>query len=320
MVDRLGTAVTPAFVRRLQEQTEGNAFFIEETARALDDAGGVASHRRGRRRARGPRDPRGRRGGDPAARAPALAARLRAADGRVGGRALVRAGDRRAGRRRAARAGGRSDRGVPGGRPRARHPRRRRRLHVLARPRARRCSTATNGSATWAASCSTTAWPRRSSGCRSASRSIPPSWPTTSTRRAGWPARGRRARYSIDAGRRAAGVFAYEEATGHFRNALELFVNDDDERGRCEALLGLGRVQWHAGDDGARDTFQEAARSAELPRRRGPALAGRPRSRRAVLRGHLPRRALSRPAGEGDRRARLRGQPATRACCCRAWR
>ena len=98
--------------------------------------GGVASHRGRRRRARGPRDPGGRRGGDPAARAPALAARLRAADGRVGGRALVRAGDRRAGRRRAAGAGGRSDRGVPGGRPRARHSRRRRRLHVLARPRA----------------------------------------------------------------------------------------------------------------------------------------------------------------------------------------
>jgi DNA-binding SARP family transcriptional activator/KaiC/GvpD/RAD55 family RecA-like ATPase len=80
-------------------------------------------------------------------------------------------------------------------------------------------------------------------------------------------------RYSIAAGRRAAELFAYEEAAEHFRRALELFENDDDERGRCEALLALGRVEWHAGDDGARRTFMAAAKSAQ---RRGAAdqLAG----------------------------------------------
>jgi len=74
-------------------------------------------------------------------------------------------------------------------------------------------------------------------------------------------------RYSIAAGKDAAGRFAYEEAAQHFRRALQLF-DDADEAGRCDVLLALGRVQWHAGDDGARDTFLAAADSAE---RRGAA-------------------------------------------------
>lgn len=74
-------------------------------------------------------------------------------------------------------------------------------------------------------------------------------------------------RYSIAAGKHAAKRFAYEEAALHFRRALGLF-DDADETGRCDVLLALGRVQWHAGDDGARDTFLAAADSAE---RRGAA-------------------------------------------------
>jgi DNA-binding SARP family transcriptional activator len=75
-------------------------------------------------------------------------------------------------------------------------------------------------------------------------------------------------RYAIAAGRRAAELFAYEEAAEHFRRALALFGEDSDEADRCEVLLALGRVEWHAGDDNARVTFLEAAESAE---RRGAA-------------------------------------------------
>ena len=69
-------------------------------------------------------------------------------------------------------------------------------------------------------------------------------------------------RYAIAAGWHAAGQFAYEDAGEHYRRALELF-DDDDDAGRCDVLLALGRVQWHAGDDGARVTFLDAAESAE---------------------------------------------------------
>nr|MDQ3090362.1 AAA family ATPase [Actinomycetota bacterium] len=74
-------------------------------------------------------------------------------------------------------------------------------------------------------------------------------------------------RYTLAAGRRATELLAYEEAAEHFRRALTLF-EDDDEAGRCEALLALGRVQWHAGGDQARSTFLTAADSAA---RRGAA-------------------------------------------------
>jgi DNA-binding SARP family transcriptional activator len=74
-------------------------------------------------------------------------------------------------------------------------------------------------------------------------------------------------RYAIAAGRRAAELFAWEEAAQHFRWALDLF-DSDDEAERCEVLLALGRVEWHAGHDGARHTFLAAVESAE---RRGDA-------------------------------------------------
>jgi DNA-binding SARP family transcriptional activator len=74
-------------------------------------------------------------------------------------------------------------------------------------------------------------------------------------------------RYAIAAGHRAADLLAYEEAVEHFRHALALF-QDDDDAGRCDVLLALGRVQWHAGDSAARHTFLTAADSAA---RRGAA-------------------------------------------------
>ncbi len=74
-------------------------------------------------------------------------------------------------------------------------------------------------------------------------------------------------RYALAAGHHATDLLAYEEAVEHFRRALTLF-EDDDEAGRCEVLLALGRVQWHAGDDQAASTFLTAADSAA---RRGAA-------------------------------------------------
>ncbi|MBV9417951.1 MAG: hypothetical protein JO363_23405, partial [Solirubrobacterales bacterium] len=73
--------------------------------------------------------------------------------------------------------------------------------------------------------------------------------------------------YAIAAGRRAAELFAYEEAAEDLRRAYDL-CEADDEAGRCDILLELGRVQWHMGDDDARTSFLEAANSAE---RRGDA-------------------------------------------------
>ncbi len=72
-------------------------------------------------------------------------------------------------------------------------------------------------------------------------------------------------RYAILAGRRAAHRFAYEEAAGHLRRAVGLF-DETDEAGRCDVLLALGRVQWRMGDQEARKTFLEAAKSAERRR------------------------------------------------------
>jgi tetratricopeptide (TPR) repeat protein len=68
-------------------------------------------------------------------------------------------------------------------------------------------------------------------------------------------------RYAIEAGAHASELLAYEEAAEHFRRALALFADDEDAE-RCDVLLALGRVQWHTGDDGARATFLRAAESA----------------------------------------------------------
>jgi DNA-binding SARP family transcriptional activator len=73
-------------------------------------------------------------------------------------------------------------------------------------------------------------------------------------------------RYAIRAGHHAAELLAYEEASRYFRRALSLF-GDAEQSERCDVLLAHGRVQWHAGAD-PRPTFLEAADSAS---RRGSA-------------------------------------------------
>jgi DNA-binding SARP family transcriptional activator len=96
-------------------------------------------------------------------------------------------------------------------------------------------------------------------------------------RLAGSPAPARYAeparRYKIRAGRSAERHYAYEEAARHFLDALELSSADDDA-GRCEILLGLGRVRSLAGGTldadrlwqvpaRARDAYLEAFKCAE---------------------------------------------------------
>jgi DNA-binding SARP family transcriptional activator len=68
-------------------------------------------------------------------------------------------------------------------------------------------------------------------------------------------------RYTIAAGDRAMELLAYEEAVAHYKQAVTLFP-DDDEAERCEVLLALGRAQWRAGSDAARLTFRTVADSA----------------------------------------------------------
>ncbi len=67
-------------------------------------------------------------------------------------------------------------------------------------------------------------------------------------------------RYAIAAGDRATQLLAHEEAAEHYLQAVTLFEEDDAER--CEVLLALGRAQRRAGDDAAQLTFQAVADSA----------------------------------------------------------
>lgn len=68
-------------------------------------------------------------------------------------------------------------------------------------------------------------------------------------------------RYLIAAGDRATRLLAYEEAVEHYVHAAALF-DDGDEAARCEVLLALGRAQWRAGQEAARETFAAAAQDA----------------------------------------------------------
>ncbi len=263
VVDRLGTAVTPAFVRRLQEQTDGNAFFIEETARALDDAGVSRATVVDADVLEGLGIPEGveevilRR----VRQLSPLASELLTAASVVG-RSFALGIVEQVVDAPPERVVDAIEECLAAG-------------LVLDTPDAVDAFTFSHALVRtvlygdeWLSDVGRELLHHRVAQALERLSERQPVNPAElahhfyEARRLAGPGPG--ARYSIDAGRRAAGVFAYEEATGHFRNALELFVNDDDERGRCEALLGLGRVQWHAGDDGARDTFQEAARSAEL--------------------------------------------------------
>ncbi|HWC27008.1 MAG TPA: AAA family ATPase [Solirubrobacteraceae bacterium] len=99
-------------------------------------------------------------------------------------------------------------------------------------------------------------------------------------------------RYSIAAGARATELLAYEEAAEHFAQAVQLF-DDDDEAARCDILLALGRAQWRAGSDEARQTFRTVATSAAA---RGDA----EQLARAAL-GHSARYHESGYAGSRDR-------------------
>jgi DNA-binding SARP family transcriptional activator len=76
--------------------------------------------------------------------------------------------------------------------------------------------------------------------------------------------------YAVLAGEEAAQSLAYEDSVEHYRRALEAIAVDPaaDEARRCDILLALGRIQWRAGDAAARATYLEAAASA---RERGAA-------------------------------------------------
>ena len=74
-------------------------------------------------------------------------------------------------------------------------------------------------------------------------------------------------RYAIAAGDRATELLAYEEAVEHYRQASTLY-RDGDDGARCDVLLSLGRAQRRAGSDEARATFRTVAESAA---RRGDA-------------------------------------------------
>jgi DNA-binding SARP family transcriptional activator len=77
-------------------------------------------------------------------------------------------------------------------------------------------------------------------------------------------------RYAVLAGEEAAQSLAYEDSVEHYRRALDAIAADPaaDEAYRCDILLALGRVQWRGGDAAARATYTEAAASA---RERGAA-------------------------------------------------
>ncbi|MDQ3676516.1 MAG: AAA family ATPase [Actinomycetota bacterium] len=96
--------------------------------------------------------------------------------------------------------------------------------------------------------------------------------------------------YAIAAGDRATELLAYEEAVEHYEQAVALFEADDEAQ-RCDVLLALGRAQWRAGNDAARDTFTTAAKCAA---RRGDA----DQLARAAL-GHSARYHESGYAGTG---------------------
>ena len=73
--------------------------------------------------------------------------------------------------------------------------------------------------------------------------------------------------YSVRAGERALGLFAYEEAAAHLERSLQAYALQEraDIPRRCELLLMLGIAQSRSGESGAaRETF---LRAADLARR-----------------------------------------------------
>ena len=120
-------------------------------------------------------------------------------------------------------------------------------------------------------------------------------------------------RYSLEAGRRAAEQFAYDEAAVHFRRALALLRG---RGGRARPLRGAARARPCRVARGRRQRPEDIPGGGQErggPRRRGSARPRRARAGRALLRGDLRRRALPRPPRAGDRRRRPQRQPRARA-------
>ncbi len=125
----------------------------------------------------------------------------------------------------------------------------------------------------------------------------------------------RAARYAVEAGEQAARAHAYEDAARHFERALEALdlIPEPDDAVRAEIWLALGTVRWQGGEPAARAAFDAAA---EIAARRGDkatlvraALGAGGRfyapGRRDPARVELLERAL-RSAGPGDARIRTR--------------
>ena len=77
----------------------------------------------------------------------------------------------------------------------------------------------------------------------------------------------------------ASEALAYEEAAAHLHRALTVLdeIDDRDPARRCEVLLSLGRAQWRAGNPAARESFADAAdlaREAGLAEPLGAAVLG----------------------------------------------
>jgi len=76
--------------------------------------------------------------------------------------------------------------------------------------------------------------------------------------------------YALQAGERAAALFAYEEAAGYYARALQLLpLTEANEKQRCELLLARGEVLSSAGETQcSRETFFQAAAIARKLRLR----------------------------------------------------
>jgi DNA-binding SARP family transcriptional activator/KaiC/GvpD/RAD55 family RecA-like ATPase len=127
--------------------------------------------------------------------------------------------------------------------------------------------------------------------------------------------------YCVLAGQEAAASLAYEDSAEHYRRALEAIAADPaaDEAQRCDLLLALGRIQWRAGDAAARATYLEAAASAreraaaEQLGRAALGLGERYWEARAVNRRHaelITEAVQGLPACDSTLRARLMGRMA----------
>ncbi len=111
--------------------------------------------------------------------------------------------------------------------------------------------------------------------------------------------------YAGLAGDQALARLAHEDAARQFERGLDLLAEQD--RARCDLLLGLAEARRRAGDvPGSQTAFAEAGNARPRPRRRRAARTGRG--------GELPRPRHGEPrlARSRDRVARRRARPAPR--------